>query len=161
MLNALTAVIDPDLDQNIVEAGFVKHLQISDTRDVMFTVELTTPACPIKAEFERQCKEVVADLDWVHSVDVNMTAAAPGANFEKSPGRPEGLKDVVHVVGVYSCKGGAPAYEKIDVSHPVQNRSGKVDCGSQFGIHTGSNGSQSWHLRCRCVWAKFADNGLS
>ena len=97
-------MIDPDLDQNIVEAGFIKNLQITDAQDVSFSVELTTPACPIKAEFERQCQEVVAKLEWVGQVDVTMTASSPIE--QPLSGRPGGLRDVTHIVGVYSCKGG-------------------------------------------------------
>jgi len=100
----LSDIIDPDLDQNIVDAGFIKDLKISDKCNVSFTVELTTPACPIKAEFERQCKEVVSNLDWVESVNVTMSAVTPTP--QDSADRPGGLKDVTHVVAVYSCKGG-------------------------------------------------------
>ena len=38
---------DPDLHKDIVELGFVKNLKIDGGR-VAFTIELTTPACPVK-----------------------------------------------------------------------------------------------------------------
>lgn len=103
VLAALSTIIDPDLEEDIVKAGFIKELSISGT-DVSFTVELTTPACPIKAEFERQCQEKVSLLGWVDSVSVKMTAAEK-TDFASNT-RTGGLKDVAHVVGVYSCKGG-------------------------------------------------------
>lgn len=105
ILEVLSSIIDPDLEQNIVDAGFIKNLTISDSNDVSFTVELTTPACPIKAEFERSCKEVVTNLEWVQSVNVTMSASEKPV--VESSGRPDGLKDVSHVLAVYSCKGGA------------------------------------------------------
>lgn len=101
VLDALSTIIDPDLDENIVDAGFIKDLKISENQ-VSFTVELTTPACPIKAEFERQCLERVQQLDWVDNVDVKMTANSASTSTE----RPGGLKNVSHILGVYSCKGG-------------------------------------------------------
>ena len=41
---------------------------------VSFSIELTTPACPIKDEFERQAREYVGSLAWVEEVEVRMTA---------------------------------------------------------------------------------------
>ena len=51
VLDALRPIIDPDLEKNIVDLGFVKNLRIDGGR-VSFAIELTTPACPVKAEFE-------------------------------------------------------------------------------------------------------------
>ena len=47
VLDALRAVKDPDLHKDIVTLGFVKDLRIDGDR-VGFTIELTTPACPVK-----------------------------------------------------------------------------------------------------------------
>lgn len=53
VLNALRAVIDPDFGEDIVACGFVKDLTVDGGR-VAFRLELTTPACPIKEQFERE-----------------------------------------------------------------------------------------------------------
>lgn len=68
VLRALEAIMDPDFGMNIVECGFVKDLTVSDNDTVAFRLELTTPACPIKDEFERQANTVVAALPWVKEV---------------------------------------------------------------------------------------------
>ena len=47
VLDALRAVRDPDLHKDIVALKFVKDVRIVDDR-VSFTIELTTPACPVK-----------------------------------------------------------------------------------------------------------------
>ena len=47
VLDALRAVRDPDLHRDIVTLKFVKNLRIEGGR-VAFTIELTTPACPVK-----------------------------------------------------------------------------------------------------------------
>jgi metal-sulfur cluster biosynthetic enzyme len=61
--------MDPDFGMNIVECGFVKDMAINDASGtVAFRLELTTPACPIKDEFERQAKSVVQALPWVKEV---------------------------------------------------------------------------------------------
>jgi len=106
VLGALERIIDPDFNANIVECGFVKDLSIDrDAGRVAFRLELTTPACPVKGEFERQAREYVGNLDWVQNVDVKMDAQPP------QPLLPEGevsngLKKVANVIAVYSCKGG-------------------------------------------------------
>ena len=46
ILQALTAVKDPDLHRDIVALNFVKDLRICGN-NVAFSIELTTPACPL------------------------------------------------------------------------------------------------------------------
>src|SRR5215210_5376341 len=47
VLRALSAIQDPDLHRDIVSLGFIKNLAIQDGA-VSFTIELTTPACPVR-----------------------------------------------------------------------------------------------------------------
>ena len=96
-------MIDPDFGEDIVNCGFIKDLLISGDGDVTFTLELTTPACPVKEEFDRLSKQFVGAVDWVTSVNVNMTAQ-PVTN--DMPDTVEGMKGVRHVIAVSSCKGG-------------------------------------------------------
>ena len=49
--------------------GFVKNLEADAGKGrVAFALELTTPACPIKDEFERKARDYVSALDWVTQV---------------------------------------------------------------------------------------------
>jgi Mrp family chromosome partitioning ATPase len=96
-------VIDPDFGEDIVTCGFIKDLLVEDDGGVTFTIELTTPACPVKEEFNRSAKAFVGELDWVTSVDVHITAQ-PVRNA--APETVEGLRNVRHVIAVSSCKGG-------------------------------------------------------
>jgi ATP-binding protein involved in chromosome partitioning len=73
ILDALRPIEDPDFKQNIVDLGFVKNIKI-DGEKVSFEIELTTPACPIKAEFEKAAYEAVGALKGVGEVTVSMTA---------------------------------------------------------------------------------------
>jgi ATP-binding protein involved in chromosome partitioning len=77
VLDALRPIVDPDFGKSIVELGFIKNLRIEDAR-VAFDIELTTPACPVKAEFEKAARERVLALPGVDEVDVTMTANTRG-----------------------------------------------------------------------------------
>lgn len=105
VLIALSQIIDPDFGTDIVSCGFIKDLEVSEAlEEVSFRLELTTPACPIKDEFEQKANEVVAALPWVKKVDVTMSAqpAQPVYGGEL----PEGLQKISNIIAVSSCKGG-------------------------------------------------------
>ena len=55
VLEKLSNIIDPDLRKDIVTLGFIKDLEISGG-DVSFRIVLTTPACPVKEQFETDAK---------------------------------------------------------------------------------------------------------
>ena len=61
VLSALRDVQDPDLHKDIVTLGFVKDVRI-EGGEVDFTVELTTPACPVKDQLRDQAAAVIRAL---------------------------------------------------------------------------------------------------
>ncbi|HHI68422.1 MAG TPA: iron-sulfur cluster carrier protein ApbC, partial [Planctomycetes bacterium] len=73
VLEALEGIIDPDLGKSVVQAGFVKNLTIQGGR-VSFDLELTTPACPLKSQFQKKAQELVGNLPGVKSVEVRLTS---------------------------------------------------------------------------------------
>ncbi len=103
VLGALRPIMDPDFNKSIVELGFIKQLQI-DGAKVSFSIELTTPACPVKAEFERAARERVLALPGVSEVEVTMTANTRGRNFGTELA--EVLPGVKNTIAVASGKGG-------------------------------------------------------
>ncbi|OIO59206.1 MAG: iron-sulfur cluster carrier protein ApbC [Alphaproteobacteria bacterium CG_4_10_14_0_2_um_filter_63_37] len=102
VLDALRKIQDPDFKKDIVTLGFVKNLKI-DGGKVAFTIELTTPACPVKAEFERAAKENVGAIAGVTEVAVTMTANVQAHATQKGK---ELIPGVKNVVAVASGKGG-------------------------------------------------------
>src|SRR5436190_4212222 len=103
VLAALKVVRDPDLNRDIVSLGFIKDLSIDDGR-VAFTIELTTPACPVKDQMRDQARAAVMQIAGVTSVDVNMSARvreAVGGDSTRSP-----IPGVKNVIAVGAGKGG-------------------------------------------------------
>ncbi len=102
VIEALRSVNDPDLNKNIVDLNFVKDLRVDGSR-VSFTIELTTPACPVKEEMERWAREAVMKVKGIEKVDIRMTSAVSGR-----PQSPDKLavQGVGNIIAVGSGKGG-------------------------------------------------------
>ena len=97
VLGALTAVKDPDLSRDIVSLGFVKNLRIDGGR-VAFSIELTTPACPVKDQMRDQARAAVSALPGVTAVEIEMTASVRAVASPEAGRAPvEGVKNIVAV----------------------------------------------------------------
>jgi ATP-binding protein involved in chromosome partitioning len=103
VLEALKVVRDPDLNRDIVSLGFIKDLRLDEGR-VAFTIELTTPACPVKDQMRDQARAAVMQVAGVTSVDVNMSARVREA--VGSDGTRQSLPGVKNVIAVGAGKGG-------------------------------------------------------
>jgi ATP-binding protein involved in chromosome partitioning len=103
VLDALRAVKDPDLHRDIVSLGFVKDLRLEGGR-VSFTIELTTPACPVKDMMRDQAHAAVSQLAGVTDVEVTMTAAVRSAANVASQQAP--IPGIKNIVAVGAGKGG-------------------------------------------------------
>ncbi len=105
VLDALRPIIDPDFRKSIVDLGFVKNLEVDGGR-VSFSIELTTPACPIKEEFENSARANVEALEGVTDAVVTMTSQQRPAPGSVEPDRQEILPGVWNIIAVASGKGG-------------------------------------------------------
>ena len=108
VLLALSAVIDPDLNADIVTLGFVKNLMVDPiTSAVSLDLELTTPACPVKDMFVERCRDLIDSLDWtpggLNGALINLTSRPADV---AGLGTPSGMSRVGAIIAVSSCKGG-------------------------------------------------------
>jgi ATP-binding protein involved in chromosome partitioning len=103
VLDALKIVQDPDLHRDIVSLGFIKDLSINSGR-VSFTIELTTPACPVKDQMRDQARAAVMGLSGVTDVDVRMSARVREAMA--GDGTRASLPGVKNIIAVGAGKGG-------------------------------------------------------
>src|SRR3954447_21968845 len=87
VLDALKVVRDPDLQRDIVSLGFIKDLR-TEGGHVSFTIELTTPACPVKDQMRDQARAAVLQLAGVSAVDVTMSARVREAVGGDGPRQP-------------------------------------------------------------------------
>ena len=129
VLDALKVVRDPDLNRDIVSLGFIKGLRV-DGGHVAFTIELTTPACPVKDQMRDQARAAVLQVPGVSAVDVQMSARvreAAGAEGGRQP-----LAGVKNIIAVGAGKGGVG---KTTVS--VNLAIALAKCGSRVGLIDG------------------------
>ncbi len=101
VFDALRHVQEPELGRDIVTLNMVKNVAI-DNADVAFTLELTTPACPLKDEIERN---VLAALEGIGATNVDITW---GSMVRRAaPQQPQQLlPNVKNIIAVASGKGG-------------------------------------------------------
>ena len=101
VLSVLRGVVDPDLHKDIVSLGFVKEVAVRGG-EVDFTIELTTPACPVKDEMKAQAESLVRALPGVTAARAKMTANVStrgGMGRQQVPG-------IRNIIAVGAGKGG-------------------------------------------------------
>lgn len=101
VLSALKKVQEPELHKDLVALSMIRDLHVEGDR-VGFTIVLTTPACPLKNQIEREAREAVASIPGVKSVEIKLDANVP------SDGRSRGLLQlpIRNAVAIASGKGG-------------------------------------------------------
>jgi ATP-binding protein involved in chromosome partitioning len=70
---ALRAVIDPELGDNVVDLGMVPKVTISADGAVVAEVALTIAACPLRTQLEHDVVARLSAMDGVESVEVRTT----------------------------------------------------------------------------------------
>jgi ATP-binding protein involved in chromosome partitioning len=112
ILQSLTAVIDPELRENIVELGMVRSIDIADDGAVAITISLTTAGCPIRNHFQTAVVKAAQEAGATKvSVAFDVLSDSEKGALQKKLGRagalPSGaLAQVQNVICVGSGKGG-------------------------------------------------------
>jgi len=90
--------MDPELNKDLVTLKMIKDVQVQDSK-VAFTIELTTPACPLKEQIKESAEAAVLALEGVKSVDITMGAQVP---------QDTKIKDlsIKNIIAIGSGKGG-------------------------------------------------------
>ncbi|HEY4715691.1 MAG TPA: iron-sulfur cluster carrier protein ApbC [bacterium] len=99
----LKKVEDPELRRDIVSLGMVKDIKIEGSK-VSLALELTTPACPLKAEFENAVRKALDSIPGVSNVDIKLTANVRKLQNPLQQQSP--IDGVKNIIAVASGKGG-------------------------------------------------------
>lgn len=102
ILSALSHVIDPDLNKDLVSLGMIENIVIEGNK-VSFKLVLTTPACPLKDSLKNACiKAIQSRVDPYAEVDVEVTSRTTTRREKNN----EMLRGVKNIIAVVSGKGG-------------------------------------------------------
>ncbi|WP_316817178.1 Mrp/NBP35 family ATP-binding protein [Pedobacter nyackensis] len=100
VLAALRNVEDPDLKKDLVTLNMIKDLKISG-KQVNFTLELTTPACPMKDMLKNACLNAIKHfVSQEAEIEINITSKVT------KPMDTTQLKAIRNIILVSSGKGG-------------------------------------------------------
>src|SRR5512138_3479662 len=101
VLTALSRVQEPELHKDLVTLNMVRNLDVAGDR-VSFTVMLTTPACPLRGQIEKEARLAVMAIPGVRQVNVKLDSDVP------NDGRMRGLVNmpIRNAIAVGSGKGG-------------------------------------------------------
>ncbi len=101
VLDALRTVQEPELGGDLVTRNMVRDLAITGS-DVAFTIELTTPACPLKDQIEGEVRKALLPLG-VQGLAIEWGATVRRASPRTAEQLVPGVKNVIAVA---SGKGG-------------------------------------------------------
>ncbi|MAF12286.1 chromosome partitioning protein [Candidatus Poribacteria bacterium] len=102
ILKALSTVQDPDLHRDLVSLKMIRDIEIEGAT-VRFTVQLTTPACPMREQIQADCDAAVKAVEGVETVEITMGADTARDN---KLGAQAMLPGVRNTIAVASGKGG-------------------------------------------------------
>ena len=97
----LGTVIEPELHRDLVTLDMIRDLTVEGGK-AAFTIMLTTPACPLKDQIQREATEAVLRVPGIEAVDIKLDSQVT------TDGRIRGRLnlDIANIVAVSSGKGG-------------------------------------------------------
>jgi ATP-binding protein involved in chromosome partitioning len=102
VLKALAGVKDPELGKDVVSLHMIEGVTVAGGK-VTFTLNLTTPACPLRTRLEESAKAAVERIPGVKQVEMKTASTVSATRDYESA---EMLKGVKNVIAVASGKGG-------------------------------------------------------
>lgn len=73
----LRTVFDPEIPVNVFDMGLIYNVEISPENDVIITMTLSAPNCPMADQIFDEVKEKVSYIEGVKSVKVNLVFDPP------------------------------------------------------------------------------------
>ncbi|MBI1650026.1 SUF system Fe-S cluster assembly protein [Hyphomicrobium sp. D-2] len=77
IIAALKTVYDPEIPADIYELGLIYAVDVDDDRNVVVTMTLTAPGCPVAGEMPKWVENAVNAVPGVANTSVTMTFDPP------------------------------------------------------------------------------------
>ncbi|MCA9836873.1 MAG: Mrp/NBP35 family ATP-binding protein [Trueperaceae bacterium] len=98
ILTALKTVNDPELHQDLVSLGMVDSVKL-EGKHAHIKINLTTPACPMKAQIEQDVRTALKPISELDRVELEFGSQVRGSQKQPIPG-------IKNIIAVGSGKGG-------------------------------------------------------
>ena len=77
VVDALKEIYDPEIPVNIYDLGLIYGVEVSDEADVIVTMTLTTPHCPVAETMPGEVELRAASVPGVRDAEVNLVWDPP------------------------------------------------------------------------------------
>lgn len=77
IINCLRNIYDPEIPVNIYDLGLIYNIEVDDEMQVKILMTMTAPDCPEAEYMFQEVKQMVAYIEGVKTVDVELTFNPP------------------------------------------------------------------------------------
>ena len=77
VVDMLKTCYDPEIPVDIWELGLIYEVNVNETNDVVVTMTLTSPSCPVAESLPVEVEQKIKDLEGVTSAKINLTFDPP------------------------------------------------------------------------------------
>jgi len=77
VIEILKTVFDPEIPVNIWDLGIVYNVEITENNDIIITMTMTAPNCPIPEMILDDVKASLSNLEGVNDIKINLTFDPP------------------------------------------------------------------------------------
>ena len=77
IINVLKNIYDPEIPVNIYDLGLIYGIELDDEFNAKITMTMTAPDCPEAEYMFEEVKQMVAGVEGLKSVDVDLTFNPP------------------------------------------------------------------------------------
>jgi len=77
IVNTLKNIYDPEIPVNIYDLGLIYDIETDENNNIVITMTLTAPNCPVADILPVQIKEKIRELPGVNEVDIKLVFDPP------------------------------------------------------------------------------------
>jgi FeS assembly SUF system protein len=77
VVDMLKTCYDPEIPVDIWELGLIYEVNVNETNDVIVTMTLTSPSCPVAESLPVEVEQKIKDLEGVNSAKIDLTFDPP------------------------------------------------------------------------------------